>query len=69
AVGGLKIPLSVEFLGLLDTVASVGVAHIAPVAEGHMGWADGTQELPAEKVYGGLIKNCVHLVSSHEQRL
>ncbi|QCA19087.1 DUF2235 domain-containing protein [Citrobacter freundii] len=69
AAGGLKIPLSVEFLGLLDTVASVGVAHIAPVAEGHMGWADGTQELPAEKVYGGLIKKCVHLVSSHEQRL
>ncbi|MEB7543533.1 T6SS phospholipase effector Tle1-like catalytic domain-containing protein [Enterobacter huaxiensis] len=69
AVGGLKIPLSVEFLGLLDTVASVGVAHIAPVAEGHMGWADGTQELPAEKVYGGLIKKCIHLVSSHEQRL
>ncbi|MDI9799935.1 T6SS phospholipase effector Tle1-like catalytic domain-containing protein [Citrobacter koseri] len=69
AAGGLKIPLSVEFLGLLDTVASVGVAHIAPVAEGHMGWADGTQELPAEKIYGGLIKKCVHLVSSHEQRL
>ncbi|TQC76430.1 T6SS phospholipase effector Tle1-like catalytic domain-containing protein [Pantoea dispersa] len=69
AVGGLKIPLSVEFLGLLDTVASVGMAHIAPVAEGHMGWADETQELPAEKIYGGLIKKCVHLVSSHEQRL
>ncbi|MBK4783918.1 MAG: DUF2235 domain-containing protein [Pantoea sp. Pent] len=69
AVGELKIPLSVEFLGLLDTVASVGVAHIAPVAEGHMGWADGSQELPAEKIYGGLIKKCVHLVSSHEQRL
>ena len=69
AVDGLKIPLSVEFLGLLDTVASVGVAHIAPVVEGHMGWANGTQELPAEKIYGGLIKKCVHLVSSHEQRL
>lgn len=69
AVDGLKIPLSVEFLGLLDTVASVGVAHVAPVAEGHMSWADGTQELPDEKIYGGLIKNCVHLVSSHEQRL
>ncbi|MBK0004843.1 DUF2235 domain-containing protein, partial [Erwinia sp. S38] len=69
AIGELKIPLSVEFLGLIDTVASVGVAHIAPVAEGHMGWADGTQELPVEKTYGGLIKHCVHLVSSHEQRL
>ena len=68
-VDDLKIPLSVEFLGLLDTVASVGIAHVAPVAEGHMSWADGTQELPEEKIYGGLIKNCVHLVSSHEQRL
>lgn len=68
-VDDLKIPLSVEFLGLLDTVASVGIAHVAPVAEGHMSWADGTQELPDEKTYGGLIKNCIHLVSSHEQRL
>lgn len=63
--GALKVPLSVEFLGLLDTVASVGVAHIAPVGEGHMGWADGAMELPDN----GLIKSCVHLVSSHEQRL
>ncbi|HDT2088313.1 TPA: DUF2235 domain-containing protein [Enterobacter roggenkampii] len=68
-VDELKIPVSVEFLGLLDTVASVGVAHVAPVAEGHMSWADNTQELPNEKTYGGSIKNCVHLVSSHEQRL
>ncbi|QHM74712.1 hypothetical protein C7M52_00654 [Mixta theicola] len=60
-----KLPLSVEFLGLLDTVASVGVTHIAPLAEGHMGWADGTMELPDN----GLIKDCVHLVSAHEQRL
>ncbi|SNY79321.1 DUF2235 domain-containing protein [Enterobacter sp. CC120223-11] len=62
---GVKIPLSIEFLGLLDTVASVGVANIAPFAEGHMGWADGTMELPDN----GLIKKCTHLVSSHEQRL
>lgn len=63
--GDLKIPLSIEFLGLLDTVASVGIANIAPFAEGHMGWADGTMELPDN----GLIKKCTHLVSSHEQRL
>ena len=69
AVGEMKIPLSVVFLGLLDTVASVGIAHVAPVAEGHMAWADGTQELPDEATYSGLIKRCVHLVSSHEQRL
>ena len=67
--GDLKIPLSVEFLGLFDTVASVGIPHIAPIAEGHMGWADGNQELPEENKYGGLIKHGVHLVSAHEQRL
>ena len=67
--GDLKIPLSVEFLGLLDTVASVGVPHLAPIAQGHMGWADGNQELPNEETYGGMIKRCVHLVSAHEQRL
>ncbi len=63
--GGVKIPLSIEFLGLLDTVASVGIANIAPFAEGHMGWADDSMELPDN----GLIKKCTHLVSSHEQRL
>lgn len=68
-VDDLKIPVSVAFLGLLDTVASVGIAHIAPVAEGHMSWAAGTQSLPDETLYGGLIKRCVHFVSSHEQRL
>ena len=60
-----EIPVSIEFLGLLDTVASVGIAHIAPVAEGHMSWADGNMELPDN----ALVKRCVHLVSSHEQRL
>ncbi|WP_350307038.1 T6SS phospholipase effector Tle1-like catalytic domain-containing protein [Photorhabdus viridis] len=64
-----NLPISVEFLGLFDTVASVGVSHVVPVVEGHMAWADGTQELPAEAIYGGLVKRCVHLVSTHEQRL
>ena len=68
-IGEMQLPVSVEFLGLLDTVASVGVAHVVPVAEGHMSWADGTMELPDDKTYGGLIKKCVHLVSGHEQRL
>jgi hypothetical protein len=68
-VHGIKIPVSVEFLGLLDTVASVGIAHIAPVAEGHMGWADDTMELPNEARFSGLIKRCVQFVAAHEQRL
>ncbi|MFL8991175.1 DUF2235 domain-containing protein [Pseudomonas sp. QLc11A] len=61
----LTLPVSVEYLGLLDTVASVGIADIAPEANGHMSWADGNQQLPA----GELVKRCLHLVASHEQRL
>ncbi|WP_226503045.1 DUF2235 domain-containing protein [Pseudomonas sp. MWU16-30317] len=61
----LQIPLSVEYLGLLDTVASVGIADILPGARGHMAWADGNQQLPG----GGLVKRCLHLAASHEQRL
>lgn len=61
----LQLPLSVEYLGLLDTVASVGIADIMPGADGHMAWADGNQELPG----GGLVKRCLHLAASYEQRL
>ncbi|MHC5175365.1 T6SS phospholipase effector Tle1-like catalytic domain-containing protein [Serratia rhizosphaerae] len=68
-IGEMQLPISVEFLGLLDTVASVGVAHVVPIAEGHMSWADGTMELPSDETYPGLIKKCLHLVSGHEQRL
>jgi hypothetical protein len=64
-LGDLELPVSVEYLGLLDTVASVGFADIVPGANGHMSWADGNQELPG----GGLVKRCLHLVASHEQRL
>ncbi|MGV3345826.1 T6SS phospholipase effector Tle1-like catalytic domain-containing protein [Enterobacteriaceae bacterium LUAb1] len=65
----LGIPLSIEFLGLLDTVPSVGIAHIAPMCDGHMGWADGTQQLPDDQRFPGLIKCCQHFVSAYEQRL
>jgi hypothetical protein len=61
----LRLPISVEYLGLLDTVASVGLADIVPGANGHMSWADGNQELPASS----LVKRCLHIVASHEQRL
>ncbi|WP_460121765.1 T6SS phospholipase effector Tle1-like catalytic domain-containing protein [Pseudomonas sp. S2_C03] len=60
----LTLPVSVEYLGLLDTVASVGLADIAFGADGHMGWADSSQEIPDR-----LVKRCLHLVASHEQRL
>lgn len=61
----LKLPVSVEYLGLLDTVVSVGLADISPGVTGHMGWGDGSQELPR----GNLLKRCLHIVASHEQRL
>jgi hypothetical protein len=65
----LGLPLTIEFLGLLDTVASVGSAHAAPFADGHMDWADGTQQLPDVKKFPEWIKVCRHFVAAHEQRL
>ncbi|NVZ86433.1 DUF2235 domain-containing protein, partial [Pseudomonas yamanorum] len=65
SLGDLKLPISIEYLGLLDTVASVGLAHAVPGADGHMSWADGTQELPTSS----LVKRCLHIIASHEQRL
>ncbi|EMS1065206.1 DUF2235 domain-containing protein [Providencia stuartii] len=59
------IPVSVEFLGLFDTVAAVGLANLGPGVTGHNGWAYGTQQLPKSS----LVKNCCHLVAAHEQRL
>lgn len=64
-VGKRKLPVSVEYLGLLDTVVSVGLADIAPGPTGHMGWGDSSQALPS----GALLKRCLHIVASHEQRL
>ncbi len=61
-----QIPISIEFLGLFDTVASVGVAAISGGAEGHMEWADDSMALPNDT---RLLKRCAHLVSAHEQRL
>ena len=43
------LPISIEFLGLFDTVAAVGFADSVPFAAGHMSWADGTMRLPDEE--------------------
>ncbi|WP_248764432.1 MULTISPECIES: DUF2235 domain-containing protein [unclassified Pseudomonas] len=59
------LPISIAFLGLFDTVASVGVAYVAPFAAGHMGWADGSLRLSDSEKF---LERCVHLVSAHEQR-
>ena len=56
--------LRIQFVGLFDTVASVGLANSAPVPNdgGFMGWADGTLELPAR------VERCVHYTAMHEIR-
>ncbi|EOI7706281.1 DUF2235 domain-containing protein [Providencia vermicola] len=58
------IPVSVDFLGLYDTVAAVGIANVVPMMTGHNGWAGGTQQLPKSD----LVKCCYHLAAAHEQR-
>ncbi len=65
AILDLKLPISVEYLGLMDSVASVGLPDSVPGVDGHMSWADGNQALPE----GELVKRCLHIVASHEQRL
>lgn len=66
------LPISIEFLGIFDTVAAVGLADSFPFAAGHMSWADGTMRLPDEDTRlpedQRFLNHCVHLVSAHEQR-
>ncbi|MQA19215.1 hypothetical protein GEV01_06765 [Rugamonas sp. FT103W] len=62
-----SIPVTFDFMGLFDTVASVGLASSAPVfgAHGHYGWADATDSLKVPEVPP---TKCLHLVSAHEIR-
>lgn len=58
------IPIRIQFLGIFDTVASVGAANLfdTGVMAGHQGWADNTLEInPA-------VEQCVHFVAGHEVR-
>ncbi|WP_195848188.1 MULTISPECIES: T6SS phospholipase effector Tle1-like catalytic domain-containing protein [Providencia] len=58
------LPVSVDFLGVFDTVPAVGFANVMPMFSGHNSWAGGTQQLPKSS----LVKNCCHFVAAHEQR-
>ena len=56
--------LNVQFLGIFDTVASVGAANLLDEGTfaGHQGWADNTLQVhPA-------VRQCVHMVAGHELR-
>lgn len=59
------LPIKIVFMGLFDTVASVGIPYLAPFAAGHMGWADGSMRLSDSETF---LEHCVHLVAAHEQR-
>jgi hypothetical protein len=58
------IPIRLHFLGILDTVASVGITDMADnhIMEGRQSWADHNMGIhPA-------IEQCVHFVAGHEVR-
>jgi hypothetical protein len=57
-------PLQVLFLGLFDTVASVGLTSMSRVANGRFSWAsDDLMSIHPD------VKKCVHFVALHEQRI
>ena len=60
-----SVPLRLRFMGLFDTVASVGLADSMPVpgVEGHQDWGD--QDL---LVIPPQVEQCVHFVAGHEGR-
>lgn len=58
------IEIEYVFLGIFDTVSSVGTAHAAairPGATGHNSWADLSLMYPK-------VNKCVHMVAAHEVR-
>ncbi len=61
SLGGF--PVTFDFLGIFDTVASVGLAASSLVADGHGAWADAEVSL---RIPDGI--KCTHLVSAHEVR-
>lgn len=61
--GVAGIPIQIDFLGVFDTVASVGLAQSVPLANGHSAWAEGCSMTVPRSVV-----RCVHLVSAHEVR-
>lgn len=57
------IPVEIQFMGIFDTVASVGIANSIYGCHGHFGWAE-----PQEMRIPKSVTRCLHLVSAHEVR-
>lgn len=58
------VPMQLSFLGIFDTVASVGLAGISRISDGKMAWAEGQMMSIHPEV-----KKCVHFAALHEQRM
>ncbi|WP_374581474.1 DUF2235 domain-containing protein [Pseudoduganella sp.] len=60
------IPLIINFLGIFDTVASVGIANAYTSgilkADGHQSWADNNMQVHKH------VQSCLHIVAAHEVR-
>jgi ribosomal protein S20 len=56
------VPLRVTFMGIFDTVASVGAGDMLPLCDGHNAWGNGTQSIAP------IVERCVHYAALHEQR-
>ncbi|MGY0653069.1 phospholipase effector Tle1 domain-containing protein [Luteimonas sp. A537] len=61
-IGG--VPMTLDFMGIFDTVASVGLAGMSRIADGKMDWADGEMMSIHPEV-----RQCVHFAALHEQRI
>nr|WP_314543664.1 DUF2235 domain-containing protein [uncultured Massilia sp.] len=61
SLGGFRVEF--DFLGLFDTVASVGLASTTGNFNGHRAWADTEDSL---RVPNGV--KCLHLIAAHEPR-
>ncbi|WP_166642297.1 T6SS phospholipase effector Tle1-like catalytic domain-containing protein [Paludibacterium purpuratum] len=57
-------PVCFDFLGLFESVASIGLAASTVLFDGHGAWADAEHSLRISPA----IKKCVHMVAAHEIR-
>jgi hypothetical protein len=57
------VPFRIQFLGLFDSVASVGLADSSPFWRGLGGWANGTLDIVPS------VERTVHLCAAHEIRI
>ena len=62
----IGIPISIRFMGLFDTVATVGLANSVPMCDGHMAWASDSQLRLSDNPL--FLEQCQHFVAAHEQR-